>query len=145
MADIVDKKTRSRMMAGIKGKDTKPELSLRRALHSRGLRYRLHVKNLPGRPDIVLPKHKVAIQVQGCFWHRHEHCSYATTPASNSHFWHSKFIGTIERDRRNLESLKSLGWRVVIAWECSIRRNGAGLVADRIITWLRLKRKYIEI
>jgi DNA mismatch endonuclease (patch repair protein) len=145
MIDVVDKLTRSRMMAGIQGKDTKPEMELRRALHRLGLRYRLHVMGLPGRPDIVLPRHRAAIQVHGCFWHRHEHCTFCTTPASNKHFWKSKFGETEKRDKRNLEALRKLGWRTAIVWECSVKDKGAEAVAEKIAAWLRSGRSFKEI
>ena len=95
MADIVDKKTRSRMMAGIKGKNTKPELVLRRALHARGFRFRLHGKEFPGRPDLVFPKHGAVIFVHGCFWHRHSNCRYATNPSTRMEFWQGKFDANV--------------------------------------------------
>ena len=145
MIDVVDKITRSRMMAGIRGKDTKPELSLRRALHRLGLRYRLHPVGLPGRPDILLPRHHAAIQVHGCFWHRHEHCAFCTTPASNMRFWKSKFGETVKRDKRNLEALRKLGWKVAIVWECSVKDEGAEAVARRIAAWLQSGRSFKEI
>ncbi len=145
MIDVVDKITRSRMMAGIRGKDTKPELGLRRALHRLGLRYRLHVAELPGRPDILLPKHRAAIQVHGCFWHRHEHCAFCTGPASNIRFWKSKFGGTVKRDKRNLEALRKLGWKVAIVWECSIKDQGADAIAKKIAAWLRSGGSFKEI
>jgi DNA mismatch endonuclease, patch repair protein len=145
MIDVVDKITRSRMMAGIRGKNTKPELDLRRALHREGLRYRLHVTGLPGRPDIVLPKHRAAIQVHGCFWHRHEHCAFCTTPASNAGFWKAKFGETVERDRLNLEALRKLGWKVAIVWECSVKNEGAEAVAERVTAWLQSGRSFKEI
>ena len=145
MIDVVDKITRSRMMAGIRGKDTKPELDLRRALHREGLRYRLHVTGLPGRPDIVLPKHRAAIQVHGCFWHRHEHCAFCTTPASNAGFWKVKFGETVKRDKLNLEALRKLGWKVAIVWECSVKNQGAEAVAGRITAWLQSGRSFKEI
>jgi DNA mismatch endonuclease (patch repair protein) len=145
MIDVVDKITRSRMMAGIQGKNTRPELELRRALHREGLRYRLHVTGLPGRPDIVLPKHRAAIQVHGCFWHRHQHCAFCTTPASNMRFWKSKFGETVERDKRNLEALRKLGWRVAIVWECSVRDKGPEAIAGRIAAWLQSGRSFKEI
>lgn len=145
MIDVVDKITRSRMMAGIKGKNTKPELDLRRELHREGLRYRLHVAGLPGRPDIVLPRHRAIIEVQGCFWHRHEHCRFCTTPASNTDFWTLKFAETIKRDRLNQKALRKLGWRVAIVWECSVKDEGAQAVTQRIAAWLRSGRSSKEI
>ena len=121
MIDVVDKITRSRMMAGIRGKDTKPELELRRALHSLGLRYRLHVSGLPGRPDIVLPKHHAAIEVHGCFWHMHR-CKYGKpAPATNVSFWAEKRRGNAARDKRNRTALRAAGWRVFEVWECHTR------------------------
>jgi len=145
MIDVVDKITRSRMMSGIRGKDTQPELALRRALHRSGLRYRLHVAALPGRPDIVLPKHKAIIEVHGCFWHRHEHCIFCTTPASNKPFWKSKFGETLKRDRRNREALRDLGWRIAIVWECSVKEEGAEAVARTIVAWLKSGHSFKEI
>ncbi len=136
MADIVDKATRSRMMAGIRGKDTRPEIALRKALHARGLRFRLHERKLPGRPDIVLPKHRALILVHGCFWHRHEGCRFATTPSTRPEFWEAKFAANKARDARNLVDLGNAGWRIWIAWECEIRAAGPEPMADRIIAWL---------
>lgn len=123
MADIVDPETRSRMMSGIRGKNTRPELALRRALHARGFRYRLHDKRLPGKPDLILPRFRAAIFVHGCFWHRHEGCKYATTPATRPEFWQAKFRENMERDQRNIDALLALGWRVAVVWECEIREN----------------------
>lgn len=145
MIDVVDKITRSRMMAGIQGKDTKPEIELRRALHSGGLRYRLHVGGLPGRPDIVLPRHRAIVEVHGCFWHRHAQCVFCTTPASNPAFWKSKFGETVKRDKRNFDALRKLGWKVAIVWECSIKDEGAEAVAQRIAAWLQSGRSFKEI
>jgi DNA mismatch endonuclease (patch repair protein) len=145
MIDVVDKITRSRMMAGIRGKNTKPELDLRRALHRGGLRYRLHVGGLPGRPDIVLPRHHAIIEVHGCFWHRHEHCTFCTTPASNVGFWKSKFGETVKRDKLNREALRKLGWKVAIVWECSVKDEGAEAVARRIAAWIQSGRSFKEI
>lgn len=118
MADIVDAATRSRMMSGIKGKNTKPELVVRRFLHRAGLRFRLHDKRLPGRPDIVLPRHCAIVHVHGCFWHQHSGCRFAYMPASNRAFWQSKLGANAERDRRKDEALRALGWRVFTVWEC---------------------------
>jgi DNA mismatch endonuclease (patch repair protein) len=118
MPDIVDKATRSRMMSGIRGKDTKPELEVRRFLHRLGFRYRLHDKRLPGRPDIVLPKYRTVVFVHGCFWHQHPGCKYATTPDSNADFWHDKLAGNTRRDSRHISELNALGWRSITVWEC---------------------------
>lgn len=119
--DVVDRNTRSRMMARIRGKNTKPELLVRKALFATGFRYRLHHRELPGSPDIVLPGRRVAIFVHGCFWHQHKHCRFAKVPASRSEFWISKLAGNVERDRKTIESLKTDGWRVFIVWECATR------------------------
>lgn len=122
MTDIVDKQTRSRMMSGIRGKDTKPELALRRALHSRGFRFRLHAKNVPGRPDLVFPKHRAVIFVHGCFWHRHEGCRYTTTPSTRPEFWQVKFEANVARDSAVRTTLLESGWRVATVWECALRK-----------------------
>ena len=146
MADIVDKQTRSRMMAGIKGKDTKPEMVLRRALHARGFRYRLHGKGVPGRPDMILAKHRAVIFVHGCFWHRHEGCRYATTPATRPEFWAEKFAANVRRDRTVRDALVANGWRVATIWECALRkRNRIDIVVDRVDEWLLSGRRWLEI
>jgi DNA mismatch endonuclease (patch repair protein) len=119
--DVVDPAKRSKMMAGIRSKDTRPELTVRKFLHSKGFRYRLHASRLPGSPDLALPKYKVAIFVHGCFWHRHFACKYATNPSSNAARWAEKFRQNVERDTRNLAELRSSGWRVIIVWECELR------------------------
>jgi DNA mismatch endonuclease (patch repair protein) len=106
------------MMASIKAKDTKPEKRVRKYLHASGLRFRLHVKGLPGSPDIVLPKYCTAIFVHGCYWHRHRDCRFAYTPKSNVEFWTAKFDENVSRDARNQRSLENLGWRVLVIWEC---------------------------
>lgn len=121
MTDTVDPMKRSQMMAGIRGRHTKPELVVRRMLHASGFRYRLHRRDLPGTPDLVLPKYRAAIFVHGCFWHVHEGCRFSTMPASNSEFWRKKLATNRERDRRQLDALKSLGWRVLVVWECATR------------------------
>lgn len=119
--DVVDSATRSRMMAGIRSKDTKPEMMVRRYLHARGFRYRLHARDLPGSPDLVLPKYSVAVLVHGCFWHRHPGCRFATTPASNVEQWKVKFQTNVDRDARKLALLEEAGWRVIVVWECELR------------------------
>lgn len=109
------------MMAGIRSKDTKPEMSVRKYLHAHGFRYRLHARDLPGSPDLVLPKYRVAIFVHGCFWHQHPGCRFATKPASNTERWQMKFQTNLERDTRNLAALQATGWRVLLVWECELR------------------------
>ena len=118
MTDLVDRQTRSRMMASIKAKDTKPEKRVRKYLHATGLRFRLHTRGLPGSPDIVLPKFRTVIFVHGCYWHRHRDCRFAYTPKSNVEFWTAKFDENVSRDARNQRSLENLGWRVLVIWEC---------------------------
>ena len=108
-------------MSAVKGKDTKPELLVRKLLHALGYRFRIQRKGLPGRPDIVLPRYKTAIFVNGCFWHRHEGCKYASTPSTNSEFWEKKFTANVERDARNYAALKEQGWNVIVIWECEIK------------------------
>lgn len=122
MTDIVDQQTRSRMMSGIRGKNTKPELALRRALHARGFRFRLHSGKVHGRPDLVLPKHRAVVFVHGCFWHRHEGCRYATVPATRPEFWRAKFDANVARDNAIRTRLLEDGWRVATVWECALRK-----------------------
>ena len=112
---------RSRNMSAIKSKNTKPEIKVRKVLHSMGYRFRLHAKDLPGSPDIVLPKYKTVIFVHGCFWHRHENCKYASTPKTRQEFWNKKFKTNIERDLEIQEKIKNLDWRSVVIWECETR------------------------
>ncbi len=118
MADIVDSHTRSKMMAAIKGRNTTPELLVRRYLHATGLRFRLHDRRLPGSPDVVLPRYKAAVFVNGCFWHQHPGCRFAAMPATRRAFWTAKFESTAHRDRRASEELRSMGWRPIVLWEC---------------------------
>jgi DNA mismatch endonuclease (patch repair protein) len=139
--DVVDKATRSQMMAGIRGRDTKPERVLRTALHSAGFRYRLHVSNLPGKPDLVFSKYKAVVLVHGCFWHRHSGCWWCSSPSSNSEFWSAKFDQNVRRDARNITDLGNLGWRVAVVWECALRLQGDEDVALAIGKWLAGNRK----
>ena len=113
---------RSRNMSAIKSKNTKPEIEVRKLLHSLGYRFRLHRKDLPGTPDIVLPKYKTVIFVHGCFWHRHENCKYASIPKTRTEFWENKFKENIKRDQVNQKNLYKLGWNIVIVWECELKR-----------------------
>lgn len=137
MPDIVDRATRSRMMAGIGSRNTRPELILRRAVHARGLRYRLHNRELPGSPDLVFRRFRAVCFVHGCFWHRHTDCSYAYTPTTREEFWQAKFDANVERDRRNRLDLFEVGWRVAIVWECALRRGGESRTAMELDHWLR--------
>ena len=119
--DIISEERRSWNMSRIKGKDTKPELVVRSILHKMGYRFRLHKKELPGKPDIVLPKYKAVIFVHGCFWHRHKGCKYAYNPKSRVSFWKNKFAETVKRDKQHLKQLKENGWEVFIVWECETK------------------------
>lgn len=128
MADVHSPRQRSFNMSCIRGKDTKPEKLLRSLLHRAGFRFRKNVSRLPGKPDIVLPRHRAVVLVHGCYWHRHPGCRFATTPASNRDFWTEKFAGTVERDRRAEAALQALGWRVFTIWECELKQDAAGVV-----------------
>ena len=123
MTDIVDSKRRSELMAGIRTRDTAPELAVRRIAHRMGWRFRLHRKDLPGRPDLVFPRHRLVVFVHGCFWHRHEGCRYASTPKSRIAFWTEKFATNVARDARQEAALSALGWRVLVIWECESRHK----------------------
>lgn len=139
MADVHDRETRSRNMAAIKGRDTKPEVWLRKELFKRGFRYRIHRKDLPGRPDIVLPRFKTVIFVNGCFWHSHTGCVYFTRPSSNHDFWAQKLSGNKNRDRKNYAALLEAGWKVIIVWECAIKgskKQEPDALINRITTQL---------
>ncbi|MCY4172933.1 MAG: DNA mismatch endonuclease Vsr [Cyanobacteria bacterium MAG CAR3_bin_5] len=118
MTDIMDSKRRSELMAGIKSRNTAPELAVRRIAHRMGLRFRLHRKDLPGRPDLVFPKHRLVVFVHGCFWHRHEGCRRASMPKSRTDFWMTKLAANVARDRRQEAALQALGWRVLVIWGC---------------------------
>jgi DNA mismatch endonuclease, patch repair protein len=144
MTDVVDQATRSRMMAGIKGKNTRPEVLLRRGLHGHGFRFRLHVAGLPGRPDLCLRKYNAAIFVHGCFWHRHESCRYATLPKSREEFWLSKFAANVARDARNQQRLIEQGWRVAVVWECSLRRDATAAISATA-DWLHSSHRLLEL
>jgi len=144
--DIVDKQTRSRMMANIKGKNTKPQITIRSLLHQQGFRFRIHDKSLPGTPDIVLKKYNAVIFVHGCYWHRHLNCKLASTPKQNETFWRKKFNANTCRDGIVYFKLKQLGWRVAIIWECAIRdKVNLPEYLDTLIIWLKSDYEYIEI
>lgn len=138
MADIVDAATRSRMMSGIRGKNTKPEHLVRRGLHARGFRFRLHGSKLPGRPDLVLPKYSAAILVHGCFWHAHG-CSLTKMPKTRSEFWKQKLEGNQVRDSRQLAELRLMGWRTLVIWECALRgpKDLVEFTLNNAANWLR--------
>jgi DNA mismatch endonuclease (patch repair protein) len=121
--DIWNKEKRSEVMSKIRSRNTKPEMSLRKALFARGLHFRANDKKLPGKPDIVLPKYKAIIFVHGCFWHGHRNCKYAHTPKTNTEFWVDKITSNCKRDKINIRKLVALGWNVIIVWECEIRHE----------------------
>jgi DNA mismatch endonuclease (patch repair protein) len=129
MKDVDPK--RSYLMSRVKGKNTLPELSVRRFAHSLGLRFRLHRRDLPGTPDLVFPKWKLALFVHGCYWHRHIGCKLCTTPKTRVEFWNAKFTRNIERDRQNIAALKLRGWKVLVIWQCELRNPGA--IKDRLL------------
>lgn len=128
MADTITRERRSWNMSRIKGRNTGPELRLRSLLHRAGFRFRLHAKELPGRPDIILPKYRAAIFVHGCFWHRHQGCRNATTPSTRTEFWQSKFDSNVSRDERNRTDLRAAGWTVFTVWECELKSDASGVV-----------------
>lgn len=121
MTDTLTPEQRSWNMSRIKGKDTKPEVLVRSMLHRAGYRFRKNVKDLPGKPDIVLPRYKTVIFVHGCFWHRHKGCKEATTPKSNIEFWQKKFERNVANDKKHARQLRSLGWRVLTVWSCELK------------------------
>lgn len=123
MADNYSKRTRSLVIANVRGKNTKPELYLRSALHRAAYRFRIHRPDLPGKPDIVLPSYRSVIFVNGCFWHQHPGCRKATIPVNNRAFWKRKLTRTVQRDAENKEKLAALGWRSIIVWACEIRKS----------------------
>ena len=130
MTDHVDSRTRSQIMAKVRSRDTRPEMEVRRALHRAGYRFRLHRSNLPGKPDLVFPRYRLALFVHGCFWHRHG-CKRTTMPATNSEFWSKKFCRTLIRDRRALRELEEDEWATAIIWECQLE-TGIGHLIDTL-------------
>ena len=121
MADVHSKEIRSYNMSRIKGKNTKPEMLVRKFLHANGYRYKLHDKSLPGKPDIVLPKYKTVIFVHGCFWHGHSNCKYYVVPKSRTDWWLNKINGNIVNDTKALKALKKEGWKIITIWECNLK------------------------
>jgi DNA mismatch endonuclease (patch repair protein) len=125
------------MMSRIRANDTRPELLVRRFLHAAGLRFRIHQRSLPGTPDIVLRRFNTAIFVNGCFWHRHTGCKYATTPSSNEEFWKEKLAANIDRDQRNIQQLVALGWHVIVVWECALRAPRTDITLKELVGQIR--------
>lgn len=121
--DVHSQEVRSYNMSRIRGKDTKPEIAVRKYLFSQGFRYRKNVKKMPGAPDIVLPKYKTCIFVNGCFWHKHNGCRYFVWPKSNTEFWREKIEKNVARDQKNYALLKSEGWNIIVVWECEIKHD----------------------
>lgn len=145
--DVVDAATRSRMMAGIRAKNTRLELAIRKALHRKGFRYRLHSPRVPGMPDIVFPAYKAAVFVHGCFWHGHD-CRFFRLPHTRRKFWSAKIARNRQRDAEVAEELKRAGWRRLVVWECAARGQGSeaiAAVADRMADWLTSNRSCGEI
>lgn len=139
MTDVLTMEQRQLNMSRIRGRDTKPEMLVRRGLHARGLRYRLHDRKLPGRPDLVFARHRTVVFVHGCFWHAHG-CSLFTLPATRQDFWRKKLEGNAERDRKAIDTLQAAGWRVLVIWECALRgpgRLGDTTVLDRAARYIR--------
>ncbi len=134
MSDTFDSATRSRTMAAVKSRDTVVELRVRRSLHSAGLRYRLHRKDLPGSPDVVLPSLRTVVFVHGCFWHRHAGCKRASTPASHTEYWLPKLARNVLRDRVNSQRLADLGWTVLVVWECQARPGQLAALAGQLLS-----------
>lgn len=128
MADTITRERRSWNMSRIKGQNTGPEVRLRSLLHRAGFRFRIHAKELPGRPDIILPKYRAAIFVHGCFWHRHAGCRNATMPSTRTEFWQAKFDANVSRDERNRAALQAAGWTVFTIWECELKSDAPGVV-----------------
>ncbi|MWV47129.1 DNA mismatch endonuclease Vsr [Paenibacillus sp. HJL G12] len=123
MVDTLTTEERSKMMSKIKSKNTAPEMIVRRYLHNKGFRYRLHDKKLPGKPDLILPKYKAVIFIHGCFWHGHEGCKYFRIPKSNTDYWVKKIDGNLLRDQEKQQLLRDMGWKVSVVWECELKRN----------------------
>lgn len=132
MVDIFSVEKRSQIMSQIKSRDSKQELFIRKITHSMGYRYRLHNKIFPGKPDLVFPKYKKVIFVNGCFWHGHQNCKRATLPSTNTEFWKSKISGNIKRDEITYSALRKLGWQYLIIWQCQIKESNKEMLKDII-------------
>ena len=138
MSDVHSKRIRSYNMSQIRGRDTKPELMVRKFLHSHGFRFRLYNRKLPGKPDIILPKYNTVILIHGCFWHHHKECKFARFPQKNSTYWTPKIINNIDRDKQNVKALKQLGWQVITIWTCKLRPAYNGRTLASLLNKLRL-------
>lgn len=147
MADVVDAATRSRMMSGIRGKNTKPELTIRKALHARGFRYRIHCKDLPGNPDLCLPKYRAVIFVHGCFWHGHD-CHLFKWPKTRPEFWREKIGRNCEVDESARIQLSRRDWRVCVVWECSLKGKhsfSTDVVAGLVSDWIQSESSFFSV
>ena len=147
MADVVDRATRSRMMAGIRGKDTQPELAIRRGLHARGFRFRLHDSRLPGKPDLVFPVRRAVIFVHGCFWHCHQ-CHLFRWPSTRIDFWRAKILRNREKDLETRAALEAGGWRHLVIWECALKGRGrrpVETILSSATAWLLSSKRKAEI
>lgn len=146
MVDVVDSATRSRMMSGIRGRNTKPEILIRSLLHRQGFRFRLHVRDMPGKPDIVLPRYRAVVFVHGCFWHGHN-CPLFKLPGTRPDFWSEKIERNQNNDNRAKAALLADGWRVGVIWECALRGAGKNIegVAQSLAEWLRSDTSLIEV
>jgi DNA mismatch endonuclease (patch repair protein) len=146
MSDVVSPEVRSRMMAGIKGKNTRPEIQIRKLLFAAGYRFRLHRRDLPGTPDIVMPGKRIAVFVHGCFWHGHQGCKLAKIPSTRTDFWTAKIKANILRDRMAIDQLLLGGWRVLVVWECAVREKGSATdLMTRIGGWIESDRREAHI
>ncbi len=134
MTDVHNTQTRSYNMSRIRGKDTKPEMVVRRFLFANGFRYRLHDTKLPGKPDIVLPKYKTVIFVNGCFWHGHKGCSYFVLPKTRTEWWLQKIKGTMARDKAAEVALNVLGWKVIVIWECQLKKDNQTITLSSLLS-----------
>lgn len=147
MADVVSKEARSRMMSGIRSKDTRPELFVRKGLHALGFRFRLHDKRLPGKPDIVLPRYRAAVFVHGCFWHGHD-CHLFKTPKTRADFWAPKIASNQQRDRDAYEALSRLGWRIAEVWECATKgktRLAPQSIVETLSDWIKSDQRFLRV
>lgn len=145
MADTVTPQARSQMMSRIRGRDTKAELAVRRALHARGYRYRVNDRRLAGSPDIVLHRYRAVVFVHGCFWHRHRGCSKTYNPKSRVEFWRAKFEENIRRDEWNILALSEAKWRVAVVWECAVGKKLQSDLVDRLEEFLKSDERFLEL
>lgn len=137
MSDVLTAEQRHRCMSRVRSKNTKPEIMVRQFLFSHGFRYRINRKDLPGKPDIVLPKYKTVVFINGCFWHGHENCKYATIPETNRDFWQTKISRNIERDKQTREKLVADGWNVIDIWQCQLKSKDKQFTLNNLISILR--------